>query len=270
MENKKVSWLTYFINLSFFVYFLLLFVERVVSFALCMKNGIPMFDNFYHGFSFLLVLLSLALTVVFLLVTNRSHFKALFTRDEKVYENISWRFLCWASGIILVSGMIHMDDTNIAGLQFAAYGVLIVGLLLKTIENNKTSKNRFTLWLSFVYLVCFAMAVPVTYPYVGEHMELIYAFEFITMLVLVAFFASFETKMFGDGDLPDNLFFLMPFIVTLILDSTILGLRWGNTTPLIGDANTFVLIFLSATVAVYLVYFAYRCIKKIRNEESQE
>lgn len=265
MENKKVSWITYFINLSFFLYFVILLVERVIALSLSLSHGIQMFDNFYHGFSFLLVILSLVLSVGFLIYTNRAHFKALFTRDSSVFEKINWRLLCWASGIILVSGMIHLDDTNIAGVQFAAYGVLIVGLLLKTIENNKTSKNRFTLWLSFVYLVCFAMAVPVTYPYVGEHMELIYSFEFITMLVLVAFFASFEVKMFTDG--ADDLFFVVPFIITIALDSTILGLRWGNTTPLIGDANTFVLIFLSATVAVYLVYFAYRCIKKIKNQD---
>ena len=248
--DKQTRVLTYLINLSFFLYFIILLVERVLSVVLSLVNGVNLYSDLFNGYTYTLIFISIIGWLVYLIFYCRDNIKALFKLDEE----LDFQNLCSASGIILLSGMVHTEYT-IPVIQFIAYGILILGILLEVIINHKASQNKPLLWLSFVYLVCFSMAIPVMYRSFIEVNTLFHILEAFASFLLVGVFTCLLIKIFiGRDDL------FRPWAIALVvaLDVPLIVFRWKE------EINYFVLIFLSLTVVLFIIGLIYKNIKKNR------
>ena len=244
-ENKVAA---YFINLCFWLYFLILAFERVYTNAMTQIN-----DGFPKGefglIAFLTVGLSLAIWFVFMIMFCRDSMVYLFsTRGQVDFKNLSI-----ASGIFLLSGMIHTPNT-VAWLQFVSYGILIFGMLLYVLSSGPTIRK----WFSFFYLVAFSMAIPVIY-----HSEMathlwFHITESIAALTLVAFFTYLLRDLFGGES---DLLKPIPFFVALLLDAAVIVWRWDESI------NYFVLVAISVTALLFLIGKLYIIIKDSEREE---
>ncbi|MBO5578742.1 MAG: hypothetical protein J5955_06565 [Bacilli bacterium] len=245
---KKRQLLPLSIFFALLLYFSTLLAERTISVVQSIVNGVDLFGTPFNIFTYLLVFLSIAGWLVFLLVKCRDSIKALF----KPSEEVNFKPLCIASGILLLSGMVHTEYT-ISVMQFVAYGILIVGILLKVIENSKTSENKPLLWLSFTYLVAFSMAIPVMYHSNIEHYKLFHVIEGISVFALVGLFTYLLVKIF-DGK--NDLFMVVPIVVAIALDVPLIILRWNE------EVNVFVLIFISLSTLLYVAGIIVKFIQK--------
>lgn len=232
-KNNRV--LTYLINLSFYLYFIILLVERVVSVSLSFANGINIYGNAFDGYVYALVFLSIVGWLVFLLLKCRDSLKALFIFNE----NINFNYLCFASGILLLSGMVHTHYT-ISVVQFISYGILIVGILLKVIMNKG---NALLKWLSFSYLVSFSMAIPVMYQSLIEAHVYFHIIEGVASFILVGVFTYLLLLLFNERD---DLFISWAIFAAIFFDVTLIIMRWEE------EINVFVLIFISLSFVLFL------------------
>ena len=243
MKSKSKT-LTYFINLCFFLYFVLLIVERSISVALSLSNGINLYGTAFDGYVYSLVFLSIVGFLVLLIMKCRTNIKALF----KPSEDLRFDWVCIAGGILLLSGMVHTHYT-ISGLQFASYGIWILGILLKVVTLHSASSNKPLLWLSFAYLVAFSMAVPVMYPSQIEAHVFFHILEAVGSIALVGAFTYLLLRLFDDKE---DLFLLWPIVVAIVIDVPLIVLRWSE------EINFFVLIFLVLSAALFLTGFLYK------------
>ena len=242
--DKKTRVLTYLINLSFFLYFIILLVERIISVVLSLTNGVNLYGDLFNGYVYTLVFVSILGWLVYLLIKCRDNIKCLF----KLNEDINFQNICTASGIILLSGMVHTEYT-IPVIQFVAYGVLIIGILLKVILNSKTSSNKPLLWLSFVYLVCLSMAIPVMYRSLIDMHEIFHICEAFASFLLVGLFTCLLIKIFIGRD---DLFKEWGIGLLIAFDTPLIIMRWNE------EINYFVLIFLSLSTIIFLVGYIYK------------
>lgn len=247
MKNKSKT-LIYFINLCFFLYFVLLIVERSISVILSLSNNINLYGARFDGYVYTLVFVSIVGFLILLIVKCRPNIKALF----KPNEDLKFGWLCIAGGVLLLSGMVHTHYT-ISGLQFASYGVWILGILLKVISIHSKNENKALLWLSFAYLVAFSMAIPVMYHSVIESHLFFHVLEAIGSITLVVAFTYLLIRLFNDNG---NLFPLWPIILAIVIDVPLIVLRWNE------EINFFVLIFTALSTALYIVGFAYKMKKR--------
>lgn len=239
--------LIYCINLCFFLYFSILLVERLLSVILSIANGVPLYGTGFHGYVYTLVFVSIIGWLVYLIAFCRPNMKAL----AKPNEALTFDKLILASGILLLSGMVHTEYT-MSALQFVSYGILIVGILLKVIMNHRQSRNKPLLWLSFVYLVSFSMAIPVMYETHLEIHTLFHIFEAGASIALVAVF-TYLTVLLFDGK--DDLFPVWPILCLVVLDTPLIIMRWNE------EINSFVLIFEILSAVLFLAGLIY---KKVR------
>ena len=237
MDKNKT--LPFLINICFFLYFIILIVERTFSVVLSFVDGINIFANGFNTYVYLLVFVSILGWLVYMLIRCRKACVALFK------NNVETPFvdLCIASGILLLSGMVHTERT-IPVVQFISYGILIVGILLKVIMMHKETDNKLLLWLSFVYLVCFSMAIPVVYHSLIELHILFHVLEGVTSFVLVGIFTYLLILIFKGKN---NLVIIWPIIIAVILDAALIVLRWKE------EINFFVLIFISLSLIMFVI-----------------
>ncbi len=247
MKNKSKK-LTYFINICFFFYFILLIVERSISVILSLNNGINLYGNAFDGYVYTLVYLSIIGFIVLLVVKCRPNIKALF----KPNDDLKFDWLCISGGVLLLSGMVHTHYT-ISGLQFASYGIWILGILLKVISIHSKNENKGLLWLSFAYLVTFSMAIPVMYQSLIEAHIFFHILEAVGSIALVGCFTYLLLRLFNDNG---DLFPLWPIILAIVIDVPLIVLRWGE------EINFFVLIFIALSTALYIVGFTYKMKKR--------
>lgn len=243
MKNKSKA-IVYLINLCFFLYFALLFAERSISVALSLSNGVNLFGTAFDGYVYSVVFLSVIAFLVLLVWKCRSNVKALV----KPTEDLRFDSLCLAGGVLLLSGMVHTHYT-ISGLQFASYGIWILGILLKVVTLHSASSNKPLLWLSFAYLVAFSMAVPVMYPSQIEAHVFFHILEAVGSIALVGAFTYLLLRLFEDKE---DLFLLWPIVVAVVIDVPLIVLRWNE------EINFFVLIFLVLSAALFLTGFLYK------------
>ena len=74
-KNNRV--LTYLINLSFYLYFLILLVERILSVSFSISNGINIYGNGFDGYVYTLVFLSILAWLIFLIFRCRDSIKGI-------------------------------------------------------------------------------------------------------------------------------------------------------------------------------------------------
>lgn len=247
MKNKHET-LAYFINLCFFLYFVLLIAERSISVVSSLNNNINLFGNAFDGYVYSLVFASIVGFLVLLILKCSPNIKAIF----KPSEDLRFDWLCVAGGVLLLSGMVHTHYT-ISGLQFASYGVWILGILLKVISIHRKTENKVLLWLSFAYLVAFSMAIPVMYQSTIEAHLFFHILEAVGSIALVAAFTYLLLRLFNDNG---DLFPLWPIILAIVIDVPLIVLRWNE------EINFFVLIFIALSTVLYIVGFAYKMKKR--------
>ena len=245
MEAQVASWSVYFIHLLFAVYFIVLAAERVQSIVRSVKDpAVLLLGDGFNGYVYLITFLSLAVSLVYLMVTSGNLLVGIFTRSARVHGSISMGRLCIASGLILVSGMVHTEYT-VAPIQFGAYGALIVAMILQTARAQGRSDKPILLWLSVTFLTAFSMAIPVMYRSNIENAGLFHVLEAITALVLVAMFTGMLYKVFCKD--ATNLFYFVPMLTVLVLDTVLIVMRRQE------EINWFVLISLIATCVLFLI-----------------
>ena len=229
--TKPISWL-------FLLYFLILYGERIQSLIRAVAQS-GFFPTPFDGLVNLTSLLSLSAGAVMLLILNRRFWLSLCTSSVPDYSALTV-----TSGVILVSGMVHTEFT-IAPIQFASYGALFLGMILRTAELTGRAERRGMLWYSLIYLVMFSMAIPVVYHSYLGYAPLFHCVEMNVMLLLVLFFTLMLRRLFlGQGE---NLLLWIPFLVMVFGDAAVLAMRW------VEEINLFVLIFAGISAAMFLV-----------------
>ncbi len=252
MKIETSKKLTYIINLSFFLYFIILICERVLSVVLSLVNGVNLYRDGFNGYTYTAVFVSIAAFIIYLLIRCRDNIKALFVKKEDVH----FVDLCIASGILLVSGMVHTEYT-IPVIQFISYGILIIGILIKVIMNVYSGGNKALHWLSFIYLVAFSMAIPVMYRSFIDQNTVFHIIEAVNSLFLVVVFTYLLILVFENND---DLFIIWTVALMAALDAVLIALRWSE------EINYFVLIFAGVAVLTFIVGYIYKLTNK-RNRE---
>lgn len=226
------------ISWTFFLYFVILFAERAQSLVRTALSGQGFFSSGFDCYVNVLAIISLAATVVLLAGFNGGFWRSLVSGETAVNTDM----LCITAGVLLLSGMVHTEHT-VPGVQFAAYGVLIIGLVLRTVMAAQGGAPLFKLWYSLVFLVVFSMAIPVMYRSSIEHAVLFHVLEAVTAFVLVVFFTYMMMRvMRGDAV---NLLLWVPFLAMLIPDAVLIVMRLKE------EVNWFVLIFAVLSTVLF-------------------
>lgn len=243
--EEKTSWIIFFMNMLFFVYFIILFGERMRSLICSVKDSqTNILGTPFNIIVYSILILSLLSIVVFLLLTNKNFFIGLFTRSLDVYKNIDYGKLCIAAGILLFSGMVHTNHT-LTPVQFASYGALAVAIVLKNIDLCSINGSSAMSWISLVYLIVFSMAIPVVYFSQGKNAQVFHIIEIVTMIILVISFTFMMRQLFiGEGI---NLFYFLPIIIALIGNTLIVVIGFSENT------NWFLLIFTVLSILMWIL-----------------
>ncbi len=250
MKRENVA-ATYLVNLCFWLYFIILMAERVYTSVITQLNdGNPKGE--FGVISFLVLGISLAVWFVYII---------MFCRDSVIYlfnvkNGVNLQNLAIASGIILLSGMIHTPNT-MTWLQFISYGILIFGMLIYVLASQPNLKK----WFSFFYLVAFSMAIPVIYQSEMKSHVFFHITEAVATLALVGLFTYLLYHLFGGKD---DLMDAIPFFVALLMDAAVIVWRWDESI------NYFVLVAISVTALLFLVGKLYIIIKDSNKGENDE
>ena len=231
--KTAVSW-------TFLAYFLVLFAERAQSIIRIFTSGKGFFSSGFSSYVNSLTVVSGVATIILLIGFNGGFWRSLF--NGRVEVNVT--MLCITAGVLLLSGMVHTDFT-IPGIQFVAYGSLIIGLILRTILSAQEGGSLFKLWYSLAFLVVYSMAIPVMYETQIRQAAIFHMFEAVTAVVLVAMFTYMMHRVMK-GEAVDLLMWI-PFIVMIIPDAVLVSMRWKETI------NTFILMFSSLSTALFII-----------------
>ncbi len=229
------------------LYFLILFVERLLAVILSVKNGgeyALLSGNTFNYFAYGVTAVSLLAGTVLMIRVIPEMFVSIFTAKEYAFSE-NYRRIVIAAMAVLFGGMMHTGFT-LAPMQFVAYGFLIASMVVRTIECCSADKNsRYSPIVSVIYLTLLAMAVPVCY-ISHQAMPLkavFFAVEFLAVFVLVPVFGKLLLAFYESGV---TLFsFVYPLLV-LILSGLTVALKWTE------EINRFVLIFLILTEVFYV------------------
>lgn len=231
------------------LYFLILFVERLLAVILSVKNGgeyALLSGNTFNYFAYGVTAVSqLAGTVLMIRVIPGMLISVFSSREYAFAEN--YRRIVIAAMAILFGGMMHTGFT-LAPMQFVAYGFLIASMVVRTIECYSADKNsRYSSIVSVIYLTLLAMAVPVCY-ISHQAMPLkavFFAVEFLAVFVLVPVFGKLLLIFYDKG--VTSFSFIYPVILILLSGFTV-ALKWTE------EINWFVLVFLVLTEVFYLSF----------------
>lgn len=240
--NEKVSWAVYAMNMLFFMYFLVLYAERLQSLIRSLKDrSVNIYGSAFNGFVYTVSAVSMIAAAVLLIGWNRDFFAGMFGRSAEVYSRINYARLSIAAGALLFSGMVHTEHT-IPVVQFVSYGALIVAMALRIVTAHG-GDNTFMRWFSFAYLTAFSMAIPVMYHSQIKAASAFHIIEAVVMEALVISFTFMMRQLFmGNGA---DLFYIAPIVIAAVGDAVVVAMRWKE------KVNTFVLIFIVAAVLMY-------------------
>ena len=101
--EKSHRILNYVINLSFFLYFIILIAERTLSVVFSVVNNVKLYGNGYNAFTYSTIFASVLIWFIFLLIKCRPGIVALFRpKDEELINCLPFFELSIASGILLL------------------------------------------------------------------------------------------------------------------------------------------------------------------------
>ena len=245
-ENKVIA---YFTNLAFFLYFFTLLGERSFAFISSITDGRSEYlSDVFDVYWFVMHTAS---------ISTWGTFRILFCREgmahiahPKKYP-IPYKNLAIASGIILVSGMIHTPHT-VTWLQFVAYGFLLLGMFFYVINHKPTLSSI----LSYLFISAYSMAIPVVYRSFMATYGWFQFYEAVTSLVILGFFTYLLCRLYeGKGQ---DLFHYPAVVAAIVLDIPLVIWRWEE------ERNYFIIVALSATVAIFIIGRAYLFARRFR------
>lgn len=246
--DKKHLVLNKLISSGFILYFLILFVERLLAVCLSINggdsayqltNGKPMAIVYY-----VITCASLLAGIILFIKPLIKLFKPLFGKDTFDFNKENNKELTLATIVLLVGGMMHTAWTN-SGIQFTAYGFLIMSLICFCIQHCFDNKKNAENIISVIYLVCFSMAIPVAYLYFGNNNAQgvsFYIFTLLAVAALIPAFGKLMLQLMDEGAVSKS---ICPVAVMVVLDALVIGLN---------RSNVFVLSAAIATLLAYIVY----------------
>lgn len=240
--DKKSPKLTYW---CVFLFYLILFAERVISIVFSLKEkGFSLFDSLFDFYAYGMVCISLIAFLILLFTMNRPFLRALFSKSEDNYSKVNVKRFSILMGIILVSGMIHTEHT-VNWMQFAAYGILIVGLIICNVDNLKNKKSDALQWISLLYLIAYSMAIPVVYESQLPNALAFHIVEAAASLIMIGCFTFMAYKVFAGQ--AGNLLYVEPLHIAMFLNIAVLWLRWAE------EINYFIIVSMAIAIILWLV-----------------
>lgn len=246
MTDKTMNILNFATNIFVILYFLILAAERTQSLVRAGSKKL-LFTDGIHNYMAGLCLFSFLGTAVLwmakaIYMSRLTQGEVTHSGDVANYAALQLILLCAAVGCMLLSGMVH-TEYSIPGIQFGAYGALILAMLLRVIvqQDILTSGRRA---LALLYVVAFSMAIPVVYPSEVKYRLTFHITESIVSFVMVVLFSVMLYALFAGQY---AVIFHPAFIVTaLIGDILVLALRWQE------KINWFVLISLAVALLTWI------------------
>lgn len=279
MQNNRIKALRNLENLFLVVYFFVLFGERTAS----VISAFMYADFTDLGFFWLYAHIAATVSLIVFLAIGMPTLVRAVARifSPEIHTENHYRMLSCSVGVLLVSGMIHTDNT-VLWLQFTAYGGLLLSMLLRSIGaagNARSGVTTARLVVSYLYILCFSMAIPVAYEVSLPTAAVFYAVEIITSLFLVFAFTVMLDGFYSSGGLV-NFNFLLTLLM-LAANAVILALRWTEAV------NYFLIIFSPLTALLMIIgrvkygnhqllwFYGYRSLRpyfegwyfKLQNEE---
>lgn len=265
MNKKTTVILTKLKLLGLILYFLILFIERLLAVILSVRLGgeyALLSGNVFNYIVYGITAVSLVAGFVLMIRVLPAMFVSVFTSKEYDF-GANYKPVVIAAMVLLFGGMMHTGFT-VAPVQFVAYGFLIGSMIVRTIEcclevkehalsdgNAGVApfgkKRRFSSIVSVIYLTLLAMAVPVSYISFQElpMRAVFFAVEFTAVFVLVPVFGILLLKFYDTG--VTSFSFVYPLLM-LILSGLTVALKWKE------EINWFVLIFVVLTLVFYLSF----------------
>lgn len=245
MEKRKLV-LNKLMIAGFLGYVLILLVERILAIVLSVNTSsttlaLTSGDGFAIA-TYTITCISVLAGVILLIKPIYQLLKVTFKKDLFDFTTNSKQLII-ASMVLLVSGMMHTGYT-LAGLQFAAYGLLIVSIIARGIEAIYEGKDKFVVISSLIFIVCFSMAIPVCYyTKLGAPLGLIFFIvEFVTVFALIPIFTYMLINFFKEGI---HRFDVCTIFAMMLLSGLTVGLKWQE------EVNWFLFIFVCVTALVY-------------------
>lgn len=230
--------MTTVISWCFMLYFVILLLERVQSIIKISADGI--LTSVFNSYASIVVAMSLVATAILLAIKCKGFWESLFNNAAKP----DYLWLSVTAGVMLISGMVHTAHT-VAPVQFAAYGALIAGMILRTVQTTKGTGNTLSWWFSLAFVVALSMAIPVVYSTGIKQATLFYVIEaVVTLALIVSFTMLLINIMTGNGA---NLLWWIPAIIVLLGDTLVIALRWRERI------NFFVMFFAIITIALFAI-----------------
>lgn len=240
--NRKSQRVTYWF---IFLYFAILFTERTLSIVFSLReHGFALFSTWFGIYTYGLVIVALVISCIVLLTFNWSMLRAMFSRNEKVYDLVNARSYSVLVGIILAAGMIHTEYT-LVWLQFIAYGILIIGLIIATVNNLKHDKTDTLRWISLFYLIAYSMAIPVVYETKLPNAMAFHIVEAAASLIMTGIFSFFAYKVFAGK--AGNLLYVEPLHISMFLVIAVLWMRWPE------ERNYFLLVSMGVAIVLWTI-----------------
>lgn len=228
--------MTTMISWSFMGYYLILFAERLQS--LIRIGPANFFRSGFDGYVNILTAAAL-LAVPVLLAFQKDFWRSLIGKSKTP----DYTLMAVTAGVLLTAGMAYTEYT-IQPVQFVSYGVIIVGMILRTVQVTRGKACRFGHWYSLAFITALSMAIPVVYPTALSAAVPFYLLEASVSLALVAAFTILLQKlMTGNGG---NLIWWVPTAVIAAGNTAILIMQWQETV------NIFILIFGIITIAMFI------------------
>lgn len=222
------------------LYFVILTVERLISVIVCFAFHMSELDTLDY---YMIALTIFAIFGAYVMAVMKCTDAAKHQDDEDFEPNGNiFGNLAIAAGILLLGGMVHTHG-SIPVMQFISYGMILISMAAHTVENIRIGKSADKKWLSFAYTVAYSMAIPVVYHTNIELANIFIPIEAVVSAGMVAMFTIMLSRFYdGDGE---SDFSLMPFLVAIFGDFTVLLMRWHE------EVNVFVLIFVCVTSVLW-------------------
>ncbi len=231
------------------LYFIVLFIERLLAVVLSINNG----DYYSLKAGYVFNYITYSVTVISLIVGAILSIKpligllkSLFSKELYPFET-NYKSIVIAAMALLYGGMMHTGFT-LAPIQFVAYDFLIASMVVRCIEKCIYDKDkRFVSIVSVIYLTLFSMTVPVCYIALelGALTIPFYVAEFSAAFVLIPVFGIMLYKFYQSGV---TSFSGINPIIMLVLSGLAVILKWTE------EINYFVLIFVILTNLFYLSF----------------
>lgn len=234
MGEKTIQTLNTSTNIFIILYFVILAAERIQSLARAGSKSVLLTDGL-HKYMAGLCMFSFVGTIGILI--------AMGVMSHGASDKLMLMLMCSAVGCILLSGMVHTEYT-IPGIQFGAYGMLIIAMVLRVITQQDilTPGKRV---ITLIYIIAFSMAIPVVYASEISNKTAFHITESIVSFVLVVIFSVMLYLLFAGNY--DAILHPAFIVIALIGDIVVLAMRWQE------QINWFVLVALSAAAILYLV-----------------